>query len=120
LTRFLDQHARWIHALEINGFRSWQENQTVIELAENIGKPIISGGDRHCCQSNTMVNITDAASFDEFVAEIRLDRFSRIAVTAEYHLSLPVRQYARWHRSWRTSNFPVERRLVRQSVSRLP
>lgn len=92
LRRLLDQHAKWIHALEINGFRSWKENQTVIDLANGIGKPIISGGDRHCCQSNTMINITDADSFDEFVAEIRVDAFSRVAVTPAYHVSLPVRQ----------------------------
>jgi hypothetical protein len=92
LERFVTQHARWIHALEINGFRSWAENQAVVELAEAIDKPIVSGGDRHCCQSNTMINITDARSFAEFVAEIRTDGFSRIAVKPEYKDPLPSRQ----------------------------
>jgi len=92
LSRFIDHHTQWIHALEINGFRSWQENQMVIELAESLDKPVISGGDRHCCQANTMVNITNAASFEEFVNEIRTDGHSRVVVTPGYHISLPVRQ----------------------------
>jgi len=92
LGRFMCRHAKWIHALEINGFRSWNENQAVIELAAAARKPIISGGDRHCLQSNTMINITDACSFDEFVSEVRNDSLSRIAVTPDYHAPLPSRQ----------------------------
>ena len=46
LSRFLDEHAFWIHAIEVNGFRSWQENQTAIELARSLALPIVSGGDR--------------------------------------------------------------------------
>ncbi|QYO67378.1 TonB-dependent siderophore receptor [Leptolyngbya sp. 7M] len=34
LKRFLRVHGKWIHAFEINGFRSWSENKAVIELAE--------------------------------------------------------------------------------------
>ncbi|MEP7075191.1 MAG: hypothetical protein ABI878_05215 [Acidobacteriota bacterium] len=92
LKRFVAEHAKWLHAVEINGFRSWVENQAAIELAAAIELPLISGGDRHCCQSNTMINISDAWSFEEFVSEIRRDRFSRIAVMPEYHVTLPSRQ----------------------------
>jgi hypothetical protein len=92
LARFIAEHAKWLHALEINGFRSWSENQAVIDLADSIGLPLVSGGDRHCCQSNTMINITDAGSFAEFADEIRIDRFSRIAVKPEYSDPLPSRQ----------------------------
>ncbi len=92
LARFVAEHARWIHTLEINGFRSWAENELVIDLAEQLGLPIVSGGDRHCCQSNTMINVTDSRSFAEFAGEIRNDRFSRIVVMPEYKDPLPVRQ----------------------------
>lgn len=92
LACFMERHAKWIHALEINGFRSWNENQAVIELAEAADKPIISGGDRHCLQSNTMINITNAGSFDEFVSEIKNGHFSRIVVTPDYYVPLPSRQ----------------------------
>jgi hypothetical protein len=112
LSRFLDHHAQWIHALEINGFRSWQENQAVIDLAESIRKPIISGGDRHCCQANTMVNMTDAMSFEEFVSEIRTDGQSRVVVTPGYHVSLPVRQLRSMAQILvNYKHFPAARRL---------
>lgn len=94
LGQFLIAYSRLIHAVEINGFRTWSENETAICLAGDIGLPVVSGGDRHCCQPNTMINITGAQSFDEFVYEIRSQRFSRIAVLPEYHLPLPSRQLA--------------------------
>ncbi len=91
---FLRTHGRWIHAIEVNGFRSWSENTEAIDLAETLGLPIVSGGDRHCCQPNAMINLSDAASFSEFVDEIRRDKYSRIAVLPEYSAPLPSRQLA--------------------------
>ena len=92
LERFVAIHAKWIHAIEINGFRSWAENVAAAELAESLNIPVISGGDRHCLQNNTMVNVTNAASFGEFADEIRNDRHSQIAVMDEYNAPLPSRQ----------------------------
>jgi hypothetical protein len=40
LKNFIREHGRWIHAFEINGFRSWSENKAVIEMAEALGIPI--------------------------------------------------------------------------------
>lgn len=94
LDQFLAAHAKWIHAIEVNGFRTWAENQTAIELADRLGLPIVSGGDRHCMHSNTMVNVSNATTFSEFVSEVRVDGHSRIAVTPEYHRPLPARQVA--------------------------
>ncbi len=93
LERFLAGHAKWIHAIEINGFRTWNENQVAIELAERLGLPIISGGDRHCMHSNTMLNVSNARTFSEFVGEIR-DGHSQIVVKPEYDFPLPARQVA--------------------------
>lgn len=92
LDLFLAGHAKWIHAIEINGFRTWDENELAIELADRLGMPIISGGDRHCMHSNTMINVSNAQSFTEFVSEIRIDGHSKIAVTPEYNMPLPARQ----------------------------
>ena len=92
LERFVAMHAKWIHAIEINGFRSWAENVAAADLAKSLNIPTISGGDRHCLQNNTMVNVTNAASFGEFTHEIRNDRHSRIAVMDEYNAPLPSRQ----------------------------
>jgi hypothetical protein len=89
---FLAEHGVWIHALEINGFRSWSENKAVIDLAEARGFPLISGGDRHCCYTNTMLNLTNAKSFAEFVEEIRIDQYSEVVLMPDYHLPLAFRQ----------------------------
>ncbi len=94
LRRFVATHSRWLHAIEINGFRTWSENLEAMKLASGLGLPVVSGGDRHCLHSNTMLNLTDAESFEDFVDELRIERRSRIAVRPEYHLPLPSRQLA--------------------------
>jgi hypothetical protein len=71
LARFLPQCLEWIHAFELNGTRPWRENAATIALARAHGRPLISGGDRHACEPNANLNLTNAQSFPEFVAEIR-------------------------------------------------
>lgn len=94
LDRFLDAHQRHIHAIEVNGFRTWSENLAAIDLANGRNIPIVSGGDRHCCQNNTMINVTNAETFSEFVDDIRTFRQSQVVVLPEYHKPLPTRQLA--------------------------
>lgn len=94
LRRFLADHAKWLHAIEVNGFRVWSENEAAIKLADNLGLPIVSGGDLHCLHSNTMINVSNAESFGEFVDEVRVHGLSRIIVTPEYKIPLPARQLA--------------------------
>ncbi len=71
LPRLLRECNRSIHAFELNGTRGWKENLAVIELAQMHNRPLISGGDRHACEPSACINLTNAASFAEFVAEIR-------------------------------------------------
>ncbi|HRA39522.1 MAG TPA: hypothetical protein PK108_03115 [Pyrinomonadaceae bacterium] len=92
LKDFLRVHGRWIHALEINGFRSWSENKAVIEMAEALGIPVATGGDRHGCKPNTVINLTRAETFEEFVEEIRIDKRSEVALMPEYEQPLHSRQ----------------------------
>ena len=92
LKSFIRTHGRWIHAFEINGFRSWSENKAVIEMAEALGIPIATGGDRHGCQPNTVINLTNAETFDEFANEIRVDKRSEVVLTPEYEQPLHARQ----------------------------
>jgi hypothetical protein len=92
LKEFLAEFGHWMHALEINGFRPWSENQAVIEIAERVGLPLISGGDRHCLGRNTMINTSSCCSFAELVDEIRNDKYSSIVVLPEYHQPLVFRQ----------------------------
>ncbi|HVF30398.1 MAG TPA: hypothetical protein VNA22_05480 [Pyrinomonadaceae bacterium] len=92
LKEFIKRHGRWIHAFEINGFRSWSENKAVIELAEALGIPIATGGDRHGCKPNTVINLTNADTFEEFVREIRVDKRSEVVMMPEYEHPLHSRQ----------------------------
>lgn len=92
LKDFIRMHGRWIHAFEINGFRSWSENKAVIELAEALGIPIATGGDRHGCKPNTVINLTNSETFEEFVNEIRVERRSEVALMPEYEHPIHSRQ----------------------------
>ena len=111
LKRFLKEHGKWIHALEINGFRSWSENKEVIELAEALGFPIATGGDRHGCKANTMINLTNKTSFSEFAEEIRVSKKSEVVLMPEYSQPLHSRQLQSF--SEILSHYP-EFRLERQ------
>ncbi len=71
LTGFLDRHGRNIHALELNGLRSRAENLRVEKLAIDAGHQIVTGGDRHGCEPNALLNLTRARTFGEFAAEVR-------------------------------------------------
>ena len=92
LKEFIRRHGRWIHAFEINGFRSWSENKAVIEMAEALGIPIATGGDRHGCKPNTVINLTNADTFEEFVHEIRVEKRSEVVLMPEYEHPLHSRQ----------------------------
>lgn len=92
LKEFIKRHGRWIHAFEINGFRSWSENKAVIEMAEALGIPIATGGDRHGCKPNTVINLTNADTFEEFVNEIRVEKRSDVVLMPEYEYPLHSRQ----------------------------
>ena len=88
---FLGEYKTWIHALEINGFRPWDENKAVMEMAKDFGLPVVSGGDRHGCRSNAVLNLTRATSFAEFVTEVREDRRSDVLLMPEYRESRVLR-----------------------------
>jgi hypothetical protein len=61
----------FLHAFELGGLRGWKENYEVMEMARAYRHPVIAGGDRHGCEPSAMLNLTNAASFSEFVAEVR-------------------------------------------------
>ncbi len=92
LDHFIKEHAQWIHAFEINGFRTWSENKATIELAETINMPICTGGDRHGCKPNTVLNLTNAKTFAEFVDEVRNDKRTEVVLMPEYAAPLHSRQ----------------------------
>lgn len=79
-----------IHALEMNGLRPWRENRAVLAFAASLGKPIISGGDRHGLEPNANINLTNASNFAEFAAEVR-SGWSDILILPHYRESHALR-----------------------------
>lgn len=89
--RFLERFGGHVHALELNGLRSWRENRRVVWLAEHSGHALISGGDRHGLEANANVNLTNAGTFAEFISEIRNDGISDILFMPQYREPLRAR-----------------------------
>ena len=80
---FLRKFGTFLHALELNGLRPWSENRDVTALAQAVKKPVVSGGDRHAMEPNALLNLTNAANFDEFAEEIRAG-WSNVFVLRHY------------------------------------
>ena len=81
---FMVQHGASIHAMELNGLRHMKENRAVVRLAQAWGQLLISGGDRHGLEPNAIVNLTNAASFTEFVREVRIEKRSHVLFMNQY------------------------------------
>ncbi len=96
LRRLLRECIGCFHAFELNGTRPWKENAAVIELSRTHRLPLISGGDRHACEPAACLNLTNAATFAEFVCEIR-EGYSSICFMPQYRepMSLRVLEAAR-------------------------
>lgn len=80
---FLRRCGAAVHALELNGMRTWSENRGVIALARDWHKPVISGGDRHAIEPNALLNLTNAETFGEFAQEIR-EGWSNVLILRHY------------------------------------
>jgi len=84
VNEFLQKNGAYIHALELNGLRGWDENRAVRRLAERWNMLLIAGGDRHGVEPNANINLTNAASFTEFVHEIRRQNKSHVLFMPQY------------------------------------
>lgn len=83
LIDFLRTHGACIHALEVNGWRPWKENRQVLQIARVVEKPVISGGDRHAFEPNATLDLTNAATFSEYVEQVR-SGWTDILITRQY------------------------------------
>jgi len=81
---FLAVYGQYCHAIELNGLRHWDENREVTKLAAQWNQLLISGGDRHGIEPNANLNLTRAASFTEFVHEVRSERHSHVLFMPQY------------------------------------
>ena len=84
VNQFLQTNGAYLHALELNGLRHWDENRAVRRLAEKWNMLLISGGDRHGVEPNANINLTNAANFTEFVHQIRRQKHSDILFMPQY------------------------------------
>jgi hypothetical protein len=84
VNEFLQKNGAFLHALELNGLRHWEENRAVRSLAEKWHMLLISGGDRHGVEPNATINLTNATSFTEFVHQIRREKRSDMLFLPQY------------------------------------
>jgi hypothetical protein len=84
VNEFLQKNGAFIHALELNGLRNWEENRAVRSLADQWNIVTISGGDRHGVEPNANINLTRAECFTDFVHEIRRERRSNVLFMPQY------------------------------------
>ena len=81
---FLGRFGGWLHALELNGMRTWPENQAVLAIAAASGHPVVAGGDRHGSEPNAVLNLTNARDFAAFSDEVRRGGVSEVLVLPQY------------------------------------
>lgn len=122
LDRFLTGANQYMHAFELNGMRCHKENRAVLGLAREWDQVLISGGDRHGCEPNASLNLTNAADFPEFVDEVRNARRSTVLVMPQYgepfcwrmyqnftHVIADYPQHPEGRRSWDERTFHPDR-----------
>jgi predicted metal-dependent phosphoesterase TrpH len=67
----LSRYGWAIHALEVNGMRPREENDRVLELARRWRKPVVGGGDSHLLVASSVLSLSRAATFKDFIAEVK-------------------------------------------------
>jgi hypothetical protein len=84
LNDFVAKLGMFIHAFELGGLRSWEENQAVVHFAERWNQLVIGGGDRHGVEPSAVVNLTNAETFFDFVHEVRVKRHCHLLFMPQY------------------------------------
>lgn len=84
LSAFVAELGMFVHALELGGLRTWEENQQVLHFAEGWNLPVVAGGDRHGCEPSAVINLTEAESFTEFVHQIRKECRTHVLFMPQY------------------------------------
>ena len=87
VTDLLSRYGWAIHALEVNGMRTREENDSVLELARQWKKPVVGGGDSHLLVASSILSLSRAATFKDFVAEVK-DGHAVPFMTPEYFAPL--------------------------------
>jgi len=94
VAELLSRYGWAIHALEVNGMRSHEENDRVLELARHWRKPVIGGGDSHLLVASSILSLSRAATFKDFIAEVK-DGHAVPFVTPDYFAPLKWKLFLR-------------------------
>ena len=94
VAELLSRYGWAIHALEVNGMRSREENDRVLELARHWRKPVIGGGDSHVLVASSILSVSRAATFKDFIAEVK-DGHAVPFVTPDYFAPLKWKLFLR-------------------------
>jgi predicted metal-dependent phosphoesterase TrpH len=86
-TELLSRYGWAIHALEVNGMRPREENNCVLELARQWRKPVVGGGDSHLLVASSILSLSHAATFKDFIGEVK-DGHAVPFVTPDYFAPL--------------------------------
>ena len=87
VTELLSHYGWAIHALEVNGMRSREENDRVLELAREWRKPVVGGGDSHLLVASSILSVSRAETFKDFIGEVK-DGHAVPFVTPDYFAPL--------------------------------
>ncbi len=94
VTDLLTRYGWAIHALEVNGMRTREENNRVLELARQWRKPVVGGGDSHLLVASSILSLSRAATFKDFIAEVK-DGHAVPFVTPDYFAPLKWKLFLR-------------------------
>src|ERR1700733_5158962 len=94
ITDLLTRYGWAIHAFEVNGMRRREENDRVLELARQWRKPVVGGGDSHLLVASSVISLSQAATFKDFVAEVK-DGHALPFVTPDYFAPLQWKLFLR-------------------------
>ena len=81
---FMAKLGQYIHAFELGGLRSWEENRKVYDFAAQWNVAVIAGGDRHGCEASGCLNLTNATCLTEFVTEVRKEKRTHVLFMPQY------------------------------------
>jgi predicted metal-dependent phosphoesterase TrpH len=94
ITDLLTRYGWAIHALEINGMRRHEENDRVLEVARHWRKPVVGGGDSHLLVASSVLSLSQAATYRDFIAEVK-EGHSVPFVTPDYFAPLKWKLFLR-------------------------
>jgi hypothetical protein len=94
VTDLLSEYGWAIHALEVNGMRPREENDRVLQLARQWRKPVVGGGDSHLLVASSVLSLSRATTFKDFIAEVK-DGHAVPFVTPDYFAPLKWKLFLR-------------------------